>query len=33
MITKIFEIITKTDKAEKDLENLTSEVDNLNTGL
>jgi len=33
MITKIFEIITKTGKAEKDLEKLTSEVDNLNTGL
>jgi len=33
MITKTFEIITKTGKAEKDLEKLTSEVDNLNTGL
>ena len=33
MITKIFEIITKTGKAEKDLENLSSEVETLNTGL
>jgi len=33
MITKIFEIITKTGKAEKDIENLSSEVDTLNTGL
>ena len=33
MITKIFEIITKTGKAEKDLKKLTSEVDNVNTGL
>lgn len=33
MITKIFEIITKTGKAEKDIENLSSEVKTLNTGL
>ena len=33
MITKIFEIITKTGKAEKDIENLSSEVETLNTGL
>jgi hypothetical protein len=33
MITKIFEIITKTGKAEKDIDNLSSEVENLNTGL
>ena len=33
MITKIFEIITKTTKAEKDIENLSSEVETLNTGL
>ena len=33
MITKIFEIITKTAKAEKDIENLSSEVETLNTGL
>ena len=33
MITKILEIITKTGKAEKDIENLSSEVETLNTGL
>tara|TARA_R110001592_G_scaffold112250_1_gene310294 strand:- start:58 stop:1986 length:1929 start_codon:yes stop_codon:yes gene_type:complete len=33
MITKIFEIITNTSKAEKDIENLSSEVETLNTGL
>ena len=33
MITKIFEIITKTGKAEKDIENLSGEVETLNTGL
>ena len=33
MITKIFEIITNTGKAEKDIENLSSEVETLNTGL
>ena len=33
MITKILEIITNTGKAEKDIENLSSEVETLNTGL
>ena len=33
MITKILEIITKTGKAEKDIKDLSSEVETLNTGL
>ena len=33
MITKIFEIITKTGKAEKDLKNVSDGVENVNVGL
>ena len=33
MITKIFEIITKTDKAEKDLKNVSDGVEKVNDGL
>jgi len=33
MITKILEIITKTGKAEKDIKDLSGEVETLNTGL
>ena len=33
MITKIFQIITKTGKAEKDIKDLSGEVETLNTGI